>query len=188
MVDINLFSPYIEEERESKYKNLYIIIGIASFIVISSLYTGWYFHSVNKLEKNIAEMNSYLSSEGIKTQLSELKQKQTQIKILDEYSTSVSGINNKITQIDVINTDIIEEINFSIPSSIYFDSMSIADRIVEIHGTTKDRSSLAQFQQTLNNKIIFSNVYITSMTKDTLNDNYVFVLTSIIEGDKNEIE
>lgn len=188
MIDINLFSPYIEEEKESKNKYLYILTGLISVILVTGIYIGWYFHTINKLEKDIAQMSSYLSSKKIQGKLTELEGKREQLVILEDYYSSVKGINGQIEKANIINTDIINNINSSIPKSIYFDSMKIADRIVEIHGISDSRTSLAEFQDELSSKKIFSNVYITSISRDQLADKYVFVLTLLVEGDKNETE
>nr|WP_286672879.1 PilN domain-containing protein [Anaeromonas gelatinilytica] len=90
--------------------------------------------------------------------------------------------------INKINTNIIYSINSSIPNSIYFNSMNISNNIVEIQGISNDKISLAQFQERLNEKAEFSNIYINSIIKNTPINNYTFILTLKIEGDNNDIK
>lgn len=185
MTDINLFSPYINEEKNHKIHSKYIIAPIAILLALTITYTGWYFYTTSNVENNIVEMNNFLESEKVQTGLSELETKQKEINILDEYIASAGEIKSEFNGVSTINTNIINDINSSIPSSIYFSSLSIASNIVEINGTTDNRESIAKFQQILSGKEVFSDVYITSISKDNLNDKYIFVLTSVIKGDKN---
>lgn len=185
MTDINLFSPYINEEKNHTINSKYIIAPIAILLALTITYTAWYFYTTSKIESNIAEMNNLLQSEKVQTGLNELEIKQKEINILDEYIASASEINTEFKSVNTIHTNIIEDINTSIPSSIYFSSLSIASNIVEINGTTDNRESIAKFQQILSGKEVFSDVYITSISKDNLNDKYIFVLTSVIRGDEN---
>lgn len=188
MLDINLFSPYIEEKKEIKNMFKYAFIGLATLVIISGLYTLWYYSTINTLEKNILEMNNLLDSEDIQVRLLELDRKREEITLLDEYYNSVKDVNSEIDNINKINTDVIDSINASIPNSIYFKSMNIASNIVQIQGISDDRIAVAQLQEKLNKKEEFSNVYIPSITTNSSNDSYTFLLNLRIEGDNNDIE
>lgn len=188
MTDINLFSPYINEEKKYIINPKFIIVPIAILLALTITYTGWYFYTSQKLENNIIKMNTSLKSERVQTALNQLETQKQEIKILDEYIASASEISTEFESVNTIHTNIIESINKSIPNSIYFSSLSIASNIVEINGTTENRESIAKFQQILSGKEVFSNVYVTSISRDTLNDRYIFVLTSVIRGEENAIK
>ncbi|WP_130807159.1 PilN domain-containing protein [Senegalia massiliensis] len=185
MTDINLFSPYIKKEKNSSINSKYIIISIALFLLLAIIYTGWYYYNTYKIQNNIVKMNNILNSKKVQSQLNKLEVKNKEIQILDKYLHSTNEINSEFEEVNTINTNIIKSINSSMPNSLYFSSMSITNNIVEINGTTENRESIAEFQQVLSEKDFFSNVYITSISKDNLNDKYIFVLTSILRGDEN---
>ncbi|MBS4536188.1 PilN domain-containing protein [Clostridium sp. D2Q-14] len=188
MLDINLFSSYIQKQKQDKILFKYIFISLVIIIFIGILYTIWYHNKINKLENNIEKINSSLSSNDTKLRLIEIDRKRKKLNSLDKYYNLVSDVDNQMENINKINTNIIYSINSSIPNSIYFNSMNISNNIVEIQGISNDKISLAQFQERLNEKAEFSNIYINSIIKNTPINNYTFILTLKIEGDNNDIK
>ena len=167
--DFNFFSPYIEVKRTSKVHRRYIILSAVLVLGTLSGLLIWNISSINRLEKEIAEKEKYLSSPAVKKSLKEYEATTAQINRLDKYYNAVSGIDNAINRTDVIKTTGLDSIAAAIPANFFLQSMASSDASLSLVGTADNKTAIAEFERNLKQIKGFEEVHVSSIKKQ---DNY----------------
>ena len=189
MKDFNFFEPYIKNEILSRNKRLAITLSaiIISFIMVIVYITNGIY--ITNEKKQIAILQNMLSSKNAQHAIEELNLEEKKFAILQDYYSKVSTIKKDIMNKNKIDNEFIDKILSTIPQKVYFNSMSINSKSIQIQGYANSRISIAELEHNLKELKIFSKVYIPAISANEDKNKFVFSITCALEDvNSNENE
>jgi len=166
MGDLNFFSGSIELEKTQRRKRSIILICILIYIGIVG---GMYYmltKDAGEIEDNIVSLREYANSTEFSTKLMEIKAQKNEYDVLRNYHDAVKAILADFENSGFISTDLLDEINATIPQGIILNNMMFSPGLVVISGEASSRTEVAEFYKNLKDTGIFSDI-----TLGTVNEN-----------------
>jgi hypothetical protein len=122
MYDINFFSVYKRKKSKGGKFKTFIIIFLALYIVLNALLVGYGLMTFKSLEKNIADKESWLNSDDTKKKIADAAQIKKEASLSSEYLALLQRSTIKLDQLNVINTDLFNEIRKMTPPTTFYIS------------------------------------------------------------------
>lgn len=161
--DINFLTDK-KKAHKGKFNAGVGFMALGLILVLTIAYFGYdYIVEKSTLEKNIAEMDKFMSNEeNIKTnnEAIEIINKAT---LLQTYINEVDKLQTAIKNEDAVNTIIFEQIAASIPTGTIINSMSIDSTSIQMQCTSISRQEVAQFEKNLKQIEFIDNVFIPAI-------------------------
>ena len=151
MILLNLLSPQYKQELQAKR----VLIAVKEIVMLVLLFTSviaiLLVGSKNKLKKQLKKL---------------ITDNRLQIEVHDQINNQIIAINNKIRDINNIQTDYKKWSNFLIklttntPNNIQYQFLKLnrLENVLEIKGVAKSRDSLLQFKSSLEGLGFFTGV------------------------------
>ncbi len=187
MRDLNFFEPYIEKKefkigKESIF--YFIILVCICFFVVHSILNHV---KISKLNKENLRLKDQVENERDKEKVEKLLRQEEEINLYEEKMGKIRLLEEKLVEDDLIDEELLPIIATSIPDSIFLESVDINNSVIEINGVSRDKYSIADFQNSLKKNGDFLDIFISNIATD--NVNYKFSLTIKLkdEEEKNSI-
>lgn len=188
MKDINFFSSYIDVQKNSKKNSLFWGVLIAFILIFTIGFYSWYYLTSKYLSDEIDELDNFINSEETIKNINEINTLQNKYKLLNEYYDIVKIIDNNIYSKDIINEQFLANISRQVPDDTYFTAISITQEEMQIQGISKNRTSVAELEYNLKLLNNIKEVHVSNISGNLEENNgYVFSMTCLLEGDKNEV-
>lgn len=163
MKTFNFFSPYIKDIRSRQNKKIRLSLLIMLIVIVPLSLLPYYHFKIQKLEKEILQIESILQSRQNKEKISEIIEKEHKFQIMEKYYDILSEIDLKINSFNKINRDLLQIISSAVPPEVYFETLSLSSGELEIQGRAKDNISIAKFEHNLRSLGIFSSIHISTI-------------------------
>ncbi|KYH35326.1 fimbrial assembly protein (PilN) [Clostridium tepidiprofundi DSM 19306] len=189
MKDFNFFEPYLKNEVLSRNKRIAITVLaiIVTFVMLIVHITNSI--NINNQEKEIAILENMMNSKNAKEAIKELSSEEKEYDILEEYYKRVAVIKGNIISKDRINNELLDNILSTIPQKVYFNTMSMNGKGIQIQGYADSRISIAELEHNLKSLKIFSKVYIPAISTNEKEDKFIFSITCALKDvNSNENE
>lgn len=180
-MDFNFFQPYLGKEKKQKNKILYISIIFGAMLFISAATTIWNYTQISNTKKEIEQMNKVINSPKSKEILKQGEKLNKKYDILKKYYSGVSSITTNIYKKEIINSDLMNKVSLSLPTSVSFKSMTLNGNTIQIQGVAANRVNIAEFQYNLKQLQEIKDVQVM-----TINQNYnADTVTNVQNGNCN---
>lgn len=186
--DFNFFSIYIDSKRESRKKKLYYSVIFLAFFISA---TGFYLFNhqrIIRLENKIAKIEAEISSKEYVDGIARYNETKKKLDVLTDYFNTVESVSRKVTYIDVISNDLLEDIEEAFPQKIFIQTFNASHNEIVMQGVSESRTAVAEFQHNLKAINCIEKIHI-SIIKDESNktENFLFsVRCTLKDVEKNE--
>ena len=164
MRDFNFFSSSLKEVKRIRRKQLLISICILIFILIIG---GLYMMTTNTrsdIEDEILTLKVYIDSPEVAAKALEIKEKKVELEVLLKYHDTLQAVKIDLENSDVINSELLETVNSTIPQGIFFRNIMLSSGIITINGLTDSRVSVAEFYHNLKELGIFYEINVGAIS------------------------
>jgi Tfp pilus assembly protein PilN len=182
MRDLNFFSNYIKSRYADRKRAASLIVVV---VIIAAIIGGAYAVTevfAWRLSSSIAKMNSYLESEELAKKMEVIDQKKQQIAIIGKYNDLVDQLNIDYERADLIDSELIESIDKTMPANVVLTSISFNPSDINITASSASRTEIAEFQHNLNELGIFTTVSVGNILASAGAERFEFDLTAYLEG------
>ncbi|OPJ56335.1 PilN domain-containing protein [Alkalithermobacter paradoxus] len=170
MSDFNFFSPYIKPKKESRKKSIYINLSIIVLIMCISILYGYLYMTEIKLIDKIHRAEKHIQEKEQLYQEMRVEEKKDRLQFLNDYYDIILRVNENIEKLDIVNTDLMENISSSIPKDIVLESLNIDENGISIQGNAMVRTSIAELEYNLKKIDQINYVHIISIAEDTFTE------------------
>jgi type IV pilus assembly protein PilN len=190
MRDYNFFEFFAEEKKTNDLRFVYV--GIITSIIVGAMVVIYLTNvfKIRALEDSIYESQLTISSTEFATAYSQKQKDDERLKLLNNYYTSVSNLNESISKEDYIKTELLKRISSVVPQSVSFQNMNISDKTITMTGTSSTRVAIGELQYNLKELDIFEDIHVStvsSSSEDASNYSFNFNITfKLKEGYGNE--
>ena len=177
MNDFNFFSSAIESEKVSRRKRIVILL---CFIVYIGIVSGIYYltvRDIKSVEDEISSLKEYANSADVRTQLEEIRNKKTELKVFTDYYDSVGAIITDFNNANVITNDFIALINSTVPDSITFINTMYNPGVFVVNAISGNRVEIAEFYRNLKDLDIFSQIILGSISESEIVEDEIVIAT-----------
>lgn len=182
MRDLNFFSSYIETKKTSKKKQGNILaLGLVLALIIGGL-TGYNLYKANELSAEITKVDTYLNSKEVLKKSAEVTEKRRKMGIMNSYYKEVVKANKEITDIDIVNGQLIKDISATAPAQLFLKAMVLTKDGIQMQGVSMERKYIGEFEHNLKNIEYLKDVHVNTIASETENgSNYVFSIMCKIQ-------
>ncbi len=131
---------------------------------------------IRQISKEIVKLESIIDNEGINNRIADIEEKKKEVKEFDAYLEKYRLLDKIIEEDGIIDDYLLESIVSRTPEGIYFTSITMNLKRVELIGVSEEQYSIAAFGKSLESIEDFKEVFISSISKD---DNYYSFLIKI---------
>ena len=187
MRDFNFFRPYLDNESLSQKTRLTIVIAsILIFVSMAGLYVGNMI-KISGVNNEIKQMEIITNSPKSKKIKSDLAIDTKKLDKTKQYYEELKKVSSTVHSKDVIKSELIRKISSTTPEKVFFQSIKINDKTVEIEGTSDSRISAAKLLKNIRALDIFEQVSMPSINSstETSSSQLEFKLTCTFKGGEN---
>lgn len=182
MRDLNFFEPYQGKNKSKVSMNvyLYIAIGIAGLIMLSTLITNVI--KLGIIDGSIAGYTEKLEAPDIQKELKEAENINKQIDVLSQYDTALNDINNSVNKRSNVSDELLNNVSSTIPSEISFKELEVINNTLTIEGTATNRTSIAELQHNLKQLSNMQYVYVNEIDNEqSVEGEYSFNIKCVLK-------
>ena len=191
MRDFNFFRPYLDSESLSLKTRLTIVIAsILIFVSMAGIYVGNRV-KISGLEKEIKSMENIMTSPKTQEIKNELSVDGERFKKIQQYYEDLKKVSLSVHSKNIVNSELIRKISSTTPEKVYFQSISISDKAVQIQCSSDSKISAAELLHNMKALGIFEEVFmpgITSSSEDNNAQQSFTLICTLKGGAKNEQE
>jgi len=172
MKDFNFFSVY--DEKSSNVKIVYLLAAVVALVIVI-LPLGYRMMIKSDeagLQSQIGEINAWLGSAEVKTQLDQFDSRNLRIDNLRKYADALKKSTDSIEKIGSLSTADFDSLAGVLPHPSRIDSFTYADRNVSMEIIIPDRALAAEIISQLKQADSVEDVLFRSVTYDENADNY----------------
>lgn len=185
MKDINFFSSYVDKNKVKFDNTFFLAILFLAFSISLLGYSVVNQFRINKLEDKVVEFKQVVENPKTLKKLEDIKKDEEELAELNKEVSEIRVLKNLVLEKDVISSAYIESIISKKPSDLFFTSFNIASESVIITGISDSRLSVAKLAKGLETIEVFTDVFISNITKDE--KNYKFEIEiSLLEDEEVE--
>lgn len=174
MRDFNFFSKYIKQKNSSRKKTKAIAAAVVVLVLlIAGSYAATELAALS-IRMDSAEMKNYLNSEEVAAKKKQLDLKKRQIELVKNYIAMVDDVSARLEDATVIKSSLIEELNKTLPASVYFKNITFSSENISMTGSGASRTAVAELQHNLAALGIFEEVHIGSIQSDETTQEVTF--------------
>ena len=187
MRDFNFFRPYLDNESLSLKTRLTIVIAsILIFVSMAGIYVGNRVKMVG-LEREIKSMENMMTSPKTQKIKNDLSLDGEKLKKTQQYYEELKKVSLTVHSKDIVNSELIRKISSTTPEKVFFQSISISDKAVQIQCSSDSKISAAELLHNMKALDIFEEVYMPGINSSTQDNNaqQSFTLICTLKGGAN---
>lgn len=179
--DINFFAPYIKQQETSSSEA--ILTGAAAVVLVGVAGTlGYNVFQLTTLKNDIASVTTSISNPEFVAQHKLAQEVSLEKGLLQGYNSALMTVHDGIIDRSIIDTDIVKQINSTVPSGIFLKSLSIQGGSITINATSKSDKEVADFKYNLDKLPIISESFIPAISSDFGSPaEYSFSITCVLK-------
>jgi len=184
MRDFNFFRPYLDSESLSLKTRLTIVIAsILIFVSMAGIYVGNRVKIVG-LEKEIKSMENMMASPKTEKIKADLSVDGERLIKTQQYYEELKRVSLTVHSKDIVNSELIRKISSTTPQKVYFQSISISDKAVQIQCSSDSKVSAAELLHNMKALGIFEEVFMPGINSSTQDNNSAqsFTLICTLKG------
>ena len=184
MRDFNFFRPYLDSESLSLKTRLTIVIAsILIFVSMAGIYVGNRVKIVG-LEKEIKSMENMMASPKTEKIKADLSVDGERLIKTQQYYEELKKVSLTVHSKDIVNSELIRKISSTTPQKVYFQSISISDKTVQIQCSSDSKVSAAELLHNMKALGIFEEVFMPGINSSTQDNNSAqsFTLICTLKG------
>ena len=116
------------------------------------------------IEDEILTLKVYIDSPEVAAKALEIKEKKVELEVLLKYHDTLQAVKIDLENSDVINSELLETVNSTIPQGIFFRNIMLSSGIITINGLTDSRVSVAEFYHNLKELGIFYEINVGAIS------------------------
>ncbi|GAA0179244.1 hypothetical protein SH2C18_21490 [Clostridium sediminicola] len=180
MKDFNFFDYLLKEKKKRNIKVINIVILVSVICTVMLVAYLINFGIIKKLNSEIAKNEVAIKSKNYGETQNAISEKEKMLKVINEYSEIVGGINSLIINSDRINKDLLLSINKTIPQNIILNYISLNSTYIFLEGISTSRQGIAEFEYNLKNTGLFSDIHINNISSE--GSSFVFDIEAELKG------
>lgn len=187
MGDFNFFRPYQQNEKLSIKTRLTIVIAsILLFVSMAGIYVGNRVE-ISGLEKEIKCMENIMISPNTEKIKSDLSTDGEKFKKTQQYYKELMKVSLTVHNKDIVNSELLRKISSTTPEKVFFQSISITDKAVQIQCSSSSKVSAAELLHNMKALGIFEEVFMPGINSSTEDNNAQqrFTLICTLKGGTN---
>ncbi|MGK0469030.1 PilN domain-containing protein [Clostridium sp.] len=189
MRDFNFFRPYLDNESLSLKTRLTIVIAsILIFVFMAAIFVGNSVRIVG-IEKEIKSIENIMTSPKTQQIKNEFAAEGEKTKKTQQYYEELKKVSSTVRSMDIINSELIRKISSTTPEKVFFQSISITDKAVQIQCSSDSRISAAELLHNMKELNIFEEVFmpgINSGSEDNDSQQKFTLICTLKGGEVNE--
>jgi type IV pilus assembly protein PilN len=159
MRDFNFFRPYLDNESLSLKTRLTIVIAsILILVTMAGIYVGNEVKTVG-LEREIKSIENIMTSPKTQQIKNEFTAEGEKTKKIQQYYEELKKVSLTVRSKDIVNSGLIRKISSTTPEKVFFQSISITDKAVQIQCSSDSRISAAELLHNMKELDIFEDVF-----------------------------
>jgi Tfp pilus assembly protein PilN len=165
--DYNFFSVELDNKDASRKKRIRFVVLILLYIILTA---GAYYlieRTILSTQDKINDLDAFLLSEEVATQRQQVAEKRGEILTLQEFDASLQAFIQHLEGVSIIGTEYIGLITSAVPHDLYFESLSMDVRLLQIQGTAPSRQIIAEYLNNMQALDLFQDVHISNITTVT---------------------
>ena len=167
----------------------YSVILLAFFILATGLYL-FNYQRIIRLENKIAKIEAEISSKEYVDGIKRYNETKRKLDVLTDYFNTVESISKKVTYIDVINSDLLEDIEEAFPQKMFIKTFNAASNEIVMEGVSESRTAVAEFQHNLKAVSGIEKIHISIIKDESIKtENFLFSVRCTlkdVEKDENK--
>lgn len=166
MRDMNFFSVYKKRRAKRKGLRIFLIVFIVLLLLINGAIIGgglWYF---NELEKEIENKRAWINDPATVEAIAEANIIRSEADIISDYAELIQNAGDNIMHMKQINSDLLDGIRQLTPTSVYFQSLQVSGRQINIICNADEITGALDMYNALIESENFINVSISPVTVD----------------------
>ena len=167
MRDFNFFRPYLDNESLSQRTRLTIVIAsILIFVSMAGMFLGNRV-KMSRVANEIKQMKIILNSPKNQKIKSDLTIDTKKIKKTQQYYEDLKKVSLTVHSKDIVNSELIRKISSTTPEKVFFQSIAISDKVVQVECTSDSKISAAELLHNMNELDIFEEVVMPAINLNT---------------------
>jgi len=166
MYDINFFSIYKKKKSKSKGLRVFIIVFVVLLLIFNVVVIGGGLFYINTLEKSIAEKQAYINAEDTKEKIAQANLLRKEANLTRDYLAALNLAVDGFDKIDIIDTNLLNEIRKMTPVTTLINSSMIVDNVVTLNCTSNNTHDPIDMYHALLNNPNFANVTFSGFLAD----------------------
>lgn len=147
-------------------KQIIYYFFIISLIIAIGLYAIFNQIKINRLTKEISELQKVVEDDQVIEKIDEISDKRHEIEHLGEHLKYIESYNDLIDDNSKINDALFEMLTASIPDGVFLTSISAYTDEINIVGKSQEQLFIAQLIKNIESFQIFKEVFVSSITKE----------------------
>lgn len=183
--DINLLARYYESNKEKSTKytagKIYLVVILVVFLFLAA---GSIKLILDRgiLRTDVSELQAYVTSPAIRSQLDEITLIQSNLRDLDEMITQVGSVNEVLKFALRFDSDTLRVITDNIPSGVEFQNVSFREGEINIIVSGPRASDASNYVLRLQRTNYFASVTYSGYTFDPIKEMYTTTIRLVMKG------
>jgi hypothetical protein len=183
MYDINFFAVYKKKKAKGGGVRVFIIVFLLLYVVANALLIGYGLLTMNNLKASIAEKDAMINSQETKDKIAEASKIKKQATLTAEYLTLLQRSSNKLYQMDLLDSALLDEIRKMTPPTTWFSFTEYNGILVNLECVSSSLTDpMDMYHSFLENKI-FATVTLSGITVMDRGDVHFTLICQLAGGE-----
>lgn len=165
MRDINFFAPYVKQQ-ETSVTNLIMTTSAAVVVVGIAGTLGYNIFQTSSLDKDIAAVNAKLTEPTFVSDYQYSNEILLEKNLFTGYNTALMTVHDGIIDRSMIDTEIMKQINSTVPSGVNLKSLAIEGNTITMNVTSSSDKQAADFKYNLDKLPMIKKSFIPAINSD----------------------
>lgn len=180
MRDLNFFEVTQIKETDVISKKG-VIGGAAIMAIVIGLTAATNAIGISSTKKSIAHINEKMNNLEFQGKYEESLKVSKEKDAYDRYNTALNNIYTLINDRNKLNPDFLQEISYTIPKEVVFNSINFSGGILSISAKSTSREAIAEFQHNINEIDFIKKSHIGGIASDMADADEVFSFSMTCE-------
>jgi len=182
MYDINYFRIYKKRKAKSNGFKIFIAVFIAVLLLFNLLVIGGGLLFIQGMEKEIAQKNNFINSPDTKEKIDAANKLRQEADLTGNYLKALQNASDGFAQINVVNTELLNQIRAMLPATTAIESSQINGNTVQLSCISANANDPVDIYHALLNNSYFANVMFGGFITDPGTGLSVFGISFQIAG------
>ena len=179
MRDLNFFEPYIDK-REFKITLPRILFGLIVLYLIYTIVFGIFNQNqIRLLEGDVNDLRSIAENPKTVEKVAQIKELEAEVMTFEEEVNKIKEMDRVVEASSIIDEDYLYLITSKMPEDLFFTSLSVNNREIQIVGISKDKWAVAEFSKGLGDIDNVEEIFVSNISGQE--DYYSFSMMIILK-------
>ena len=182
MYDMNFFSVYKKRRAKNKGLMIFVIVVLTVLLVLNGLLIGGSMWLFGELESDIQAKRDWINDPATREAINEAARLREEVDVLQEYYALLTTVGDNLEFMDVIDSQLLDEVRARTPETVYFESMNITGRQVTIQCHAETVLDAMDMHHAFVESDLFFNVMLSGISISDNDQQPVFSISFSVQG------